>query len=123
MRKRRNVEASIQRAFVSWLQKNHPEIKVAASQNENSRHATHLGTDVGEPDIRLCKRVGNTAHFLYLELKTSKGKLGENQIKWNADFDANWRCDNFKRDVAYGFAEAIEAVAAWSASLASLRVS
>ena len=114
---RKNVEASIQRALVAWLKQQHPNVKVAASQNENSRHATGMGMDIGEPDIRLCKRVGNTAHFLYLELKSSKGTLGDNQIKWNVDFDSNWRCNNFKRDVAYGLADARDAIIAWVDSI------
>ena len=110
---RKNVEASIQRAFVLYLKKEFPDIKISASQNENSRHAVDLGMDVGEPDIRLCKRIGDITYFLYLELKTSKGTLRDSQIKWNADFDANWECKNFTRDVAYGFADARDAVKCW----------
>lgn len=114
---RRNVEGAIQRSLVQWVKKTYPFIKLAASQNENSRHATGMGMDIGEPDIRLCaKGADGVAYFHYLELKTSKGKLGDNQIKWNVDFDANWQSRNFTRSAAYGFAEARQQIENWLAA-------
>jgi hypothetical protein len=109
----KNVELTIQRHLVIWVRATYPNIKIAASQNEHSHKFVDLGMDVGEPDLRLCKRVGDVAHFLYLELKRKDGALSGNQKKWNADFDANWNCENFVRDVAYGFIEAKEKIGAW----------
>ena len=48
------------------------EVKLAASQNENSRHAVDFGMDVGEPDLRLYCRPGDILHMFYLELKKKK---------------------------------------------------
>ena len=100
-------EAAIQRAFIHWMRLQYPKVKIAASQNENSRHAVGQGMDVGEPDLRLlwkCK--DGVTHLHYLELKSKKGSLQPSQIKWNADFDANYASANCMRSVAYGFDEA-----------------
>lgn len=89
------------------------EVKLAASQNENSRHAVDLGMDVGEPDLRLYCRPDDILHMFYLELKKKKGKISESQIEWNGDFDANYAAINARRDVAYGFLEAREKIINW----------
>ena len=93
------------------------EVKLAASQNENSRHAVDLGMDVGEPDLRFYCRPGDILHMFYLELKKKKGKLSESQIEWNVDFDANYAGVNATRAVAYGFLEAREKIISWLNSL------
>lgn len=89
------------------------EVKLAASQNENSRHAVDLGMDVGEPDLRLYCRPIDTLQMFYLELKKTNGRLSESQLKWNSDFDANYAAINARRDVAYGFLEAREKIINW----------
>lgn len=89
------------------------KVKVAASQNENSRHATHLGTDIGEPDLRLSARAGGVYYMYYLELKTTKGRLRESQTEWADDFNQNFACNNASCDVAYGFQEAKDKIIAW----------
>lgn len=99
------------------------EIKVAASQNENSRHAVDLGMDVGEPDLRLSTRVNGIYHIFYLELKKTKGKLSPDQIKWNNRFDVWFASYNAKRDVAYGLVEAKEKIISWVESLEALSAS
>ena len=96
------------------------KIKVAASQNENSRHCTDMGTDIGEPDLRLSARVRGIYHIYYLELKKTTGSLRESQDDWNADFDVNFLCYNARRDVAYGFQEAKGKIVEWINSLTSL---
>lgn len=108
-----NIERAIQKALVDWIANTYPMIKVAASQNENSRHAVDLGMDVGEPDIRLLIRVGKIAYLHYLELKKTKGRLNPSQISWNADFDENYLSDNCTRSVAFGFSQAKEWVTQW----------
>lgn len=89
------------------------QIKAAASQNENSRHATHLGTDIGEPDLRISATVRGTYYILYLELKKKKGTLRDSQIEWGERFDAHFACHNAERYVAYGYEDAKNAIDSW----------
>ena len=89
------------------------DLKVATSQNENSRHAVDLGMDVGEPDVRCITIKDDVAHIFYLELKKKKGALIPSQIEWNKDFDENFKCSNWNRDVAYGLMEAKEKILNW----------
>ena len=121
------TEAIIQRALIHWLRVtlslSEGELKIAASQNENSRHATVLGTDIGEPDLRLSLRHNDVYYILYLELKTKKarlrngniaaGALQQSQIDWNKNFDENYACDNCQRDIACGFEEAKKIILVW----------
>lgn len=97
-------------------------IRIAASQNENSRHAMHLGTDAGEPDIRLMTRPKDITHHFYLELKTKKGKLRSTQEQWNQEFDKFYASDNCKRDVAYGLIDAKYMVDKWIRSLYPINI-
>ena len=122
--KRKNAEAAIQRELVRYLARTQFsfEIKVAASQNENSRHAVNQGMDKGEPDLRLAVRVDDTAHFFFLELKTLTGTLIPSQIEWNADFDENYASSNWSRDVAYGLVEAKEKINNWLLTLSDNRI-
>jgi hypothetical protein len=112
------VERAIQKALVHWLKTDLPQIKVAASQNEDSFHNTDLGMDVGEPDLRLLFRSEGVTHLYYVELKKKKGKLHASQIKWNADFDKNYASSNCMRDVAYGYVDAQIKIRTWYESLA-----
>lgn len=89
------------------------KVKVAASQNENSRHTTGMGTDVGEPDLRLAARVRGVPFFFYLELKTKRGRLNPNQKNWNADFDENFACDTWERAVGFGYDESKQLIDNW----------
>lgn len=101
-----DIEAAIQRALVYWVKEHYPQVKIAASQNENSRHAINMGMDIGEPDLRLLFRREEVTFLYYLELKSRKGKLKPSQVKWNRDFDDHYASPNCKRDVAYGFEDA-----------------
>lgn len=89
------------------------KIKLAASQNENSRHAVDMGMDVGEPDLRLYARINNILYMFYLELKKKKGTMRESQTDWAKDYDENYKSDNTHYDVAYGFLEAREKIIKW----------
>jgi len=80
--------------------------KVASNNNEHARNYVNMGVDVGSPDLLITQRKGDVVHMLYLELKTKAGKLSDNQMAWNKDFDEHFACKNCKRDVAYGFSEA-----------------
>ena len=73
-----------------------------------------MGMDIGQPDLVLSCRNGYGIYcVLYLELKTKAGRLGENQIIWNEDFDKNFSASNCERNVAYGFSEAKQIIIAW----------
>lgn len=111
------IEKAIQKALIFWIKDNYPMIKIATSQNENSRHAVDLGMDIGEPDIRLLYRQGDITYLLYLELKKKKGRLLKSQKEWNVDFDLNYQSQNCQRTVAYGFHHAKICVAVWASSL------
>jgi len=88
-------------------------VKIAASQNENSRHAVDMGMDVGEPDLRLYARVNNILYMFYLELKKLKGTMRDSQIDWAKDYNENYKSDNTHYNVAYGFNDAKEKITKW----------
>lgn len=94
-------------------------IKIAANNNEHARHHVGMGVDIGSTDLTLSKRIKNITHFLYLELKTMDGELSPSQIKWNEDFDDNFKSSNCIRDVAYGFNEAKRIINDWITNLDS----
>jgi len=91
----------------------HFELGISAAQNENSRHATDMGMDVGQPDLQLYIRINDLQYTFWLELKKKKGKLKPSQIEWNARFDIHFKAKNNQRDVAYGFEEAKAKCIAW----------
>lgn len=72
-----------------------------------------MGVEVGSTDLVLRMRVGCITYFLYLELKKRNGKLSQDQIDWNEEFDTHYKSDNCIRAVAYGFEEAREIVIQW----------
>lgn len=108
-------EAAIQRAAVRWVKDTYPAILIASNNNEHARHAVDMGVDVGSPDLLLSRRddAQNITHFLYVELKTSKGKLSTPQKRWSERFDTRYKSNNCTRAVAYGFKHFREIVEAW----------
>lgn len=113
---RLKIERVIQDAVIAWVKMQHPELMVTGTDNENNyKNVASIGS-LGIPDLIIFHKSGKV---FFLELKTMKrkneknGGLGDNQIKWNEDFDLNWSCDNFQRNVAYGLADARDAVTAW----------
>lgn len=107
----KRTEASIQRNLVKWIKETYPNVKVIAAQNENSRHATEQGTDVGLPDLILMWRVDDILEVFFLELKTKKGRLQPSQKEWAADYAKRFISENTHYDVAYGFSEAKKKIA------------
>lgn len=111
------MEKAIQKALVRWflttIYHTSHNIKLIAVQNENSRHETDMGVDNGHPDLYLA----GCDNIHYLELKKKKGKLSDNQKKWNEWFDDNLSCDNITRDVAYGYEQAKEKITIWCNNL------
>lgn len=103
---------AIQKAVVSYLRR--LNFKVAANNNEHAREHVDMGVDIGSADLVICRKIGDTTYFLYLELKTKKGKLSINQKKWNEDFDQNYKSSNCIRAIAYGYNQAIEEINLWT---------
>jgi len=96
------IEKAIQAALIAWVKATHPTIIITTTANERSFKETSQIGSLGIPDLILFSLRG----VLLLELKTTKGKLNKNQIKWNAGFDKMifyYPCD---RAVAHGFIEA-----------------
>jgi hypothetical protein len=93
------------------------EVALSAPQNENSRHLTDMGTDIGEPDLHLTATVNGIFYIFYLELKTLDGTFRKSQIKWNERFDKHFIAKNASRDVAYGYLEARIKIKSWLKSL------
>ena len=109
------MEATIQRHLIRWLMtlSFSDPIAWASNNNEYARHAVDMGVEVGSPDLTLRQKRGDITHFLYLELKTQKGKLSPAQKKWNNDFDAHYASSNCTRAVAYGFNDAKDIILRW----------
>jgi hypothetical protein len=98
------IEDVIQRELIRWLKDDYPDWKVFATRNEDSRNRSKE-IEVGIPDLILRKNIGGVRHFIYFEVKTKKGKLNPNQIKWRDDQDF---CSNEKYGVGYGLTESKE---------------
>lgn len=95
-------------------------IYYAANFNEFARHNADMGMDKGSPDLRLESIHDNITYILYLELKTKKGKLSKDQIKWNENFDKNRASSNCKRAVAFGFDDAKKIITDWQNNLLTI---
>jgi len=113
------VESAIQRALIYWMgtKSFSSKIKIVSNNNEHARHFVNMGVDIGSPDLLLYTRKNELVYLLFLELKKKTGKLSPAQIEWNSDFDENYKSDNCKRAVAYGYNEAIKIIEEWAASI------
>lgn len=110
----KRIEASIQRALVDWIKNNHSEIMMQATLNENSRHAMDMGCTAGIPDLLLFRRAEDVLHVMFLELKTTQGKLSKPQTEWvRDDYDVRLKSSNTHYAVAYGFSDAKKEVMRW----------
>ena len=106
----KRIESAIQAAVIRWVKETYPEVIITATANERSYKETSQIGSLGITDLILFHPVQGV---LFLELKTTKGKLQPSQIEWNITFDSinfNYPC---KRDVAYGYNEAINIISAW----------
>lgn len=93
---------------------NNGALKVAANFNEHARHCMDMGGDVGSPDLRIEQlRNDGITHILYLEIKTKTGRLSQDQLDWNANFDACFLSKNCTRAVARGYKEALKIIDGW----------
>lgn len=108
------VEKAIQAAVIDYVHTNYPAIIITTTANERSyKEARQIGS-LGIPDLILFHPNGAV---LFLELKTTTGKLSPPQKKWNAAFDAAGFPHT--RAVAYGYNEAQKEIDLWMKSHAT----
>ena len=102
-KKRRNVEDSIQSELIRWLRAEYPQWKVFATRNENNSYRVKE-IEVGMPDLIL-RGTGddNVLNIIWFEVKTSKGRLSEAQVKWREQQEPLHK--NEKYGVGYGLAD------------------
>lgn len=106
-------EHQYQAMFVSWLESNYPDVLFFAIPNGASlagrgRQMSRLKSEgllPGVPDI-LIAEPRSKYHGLFLEMKTPRGKLSENQEWFIAQADQR----NYYTAVCYGFEDARDLV-------------
>ena len=113
------AEDAIQSEVVRETKKLYPHIRIFSIRNENNYYKSEE-CDIGHPDLQLEVIYENITFILKLELKTTKGKLNENQKKWNERFDSVWSYNCIRR-VAYGTNQALEIIDHWMGELAHQR--
>lgn len=87
MAKRKNTEALIQKALAYYLRvlANRGDVLFTHIANEGKMPIQYrmklkrLGTTPGAPDLLILTKTSRT---IFVELKTKKGRLSENQKKW-----------------------------------------
>lgn len=102
------VERAIQAAVIDYVHTNYPAVIITATANERSYKETRQIGSIGITDLILFHPSGAV---LFLELKTTKGKLLPSQKEWNAAYDAAGFPHT--RAVAYGFSEAQKIISDW----------
>jgi hypothetical protein len=100
------AEQTIQNDLIYWVQQTYPNVIITATGNETQRKQ-RIGS-IGIPDLILFHPNGAV---LFLELKTTKGKLSQAQKDWNAAFDGAGFPHT--RAVAYGYSEAQKIISDW----------
>ncbi len=103
------VESAIQKAVIRWVKDNYPDVIITATANERSYRETDQIGSLGIPDLILFTL---DERVLFLELKRKSGSLLPSQAAWNEAFDLR-RSTQFRRAVAYGFAEARAAISSF----------
>lgn len=106
-------ELAIQKELIRWLKREHPDLDYASNNNEDARHHVDKGVDVGSTDLIFYKRNQDILYILFLELKTTTGKLSPDQKKWKEKYDNKLLSKNTNYDVAYGFLKAKEIIDNW----------
>jgi len=114
-------ERAIQKAIISWVKKDFPEIIITGTDNENNYKDTGSIGCLGITDLILFHTSG-AAYFLELKCAgggaVKRGKLKQSQIDFNAMFDANFiQSGRFTRSVAYGYLEAKLQIESWLSSI------
>jgi len=99
----KHEESNIQQKCVEWFKYNFPRTVIASFPNgvfisgtpvQRARRWNILkreGAMLGMPDLIICMPSG-AYHALFIEMKTSKGKLSENQITCHALLESAGYC-------------------------------
>jgi hypothetical protein len=102
------AEKAIQSAVINYVHTSYPHLIITATANERSYKEKKQIGSLGITDLILFHPSGAV---LFLELKTTKGKLSPSQKEWNAAYDAAGFPHT--RAVAYGFSEAQKIISDW----------
>lgn len=100
------AELAIQNHLILWVHDTYQNVIITATSNENQRKQV-IGS-VGIPDLILFHPNGAV---LFLELKTTTGKLSLEQKEWKELFDTLGFQHSY--DVAHGFHEAQKIISDW----------
>lgn len=99
-------ESQIQNMVIQFLKDNnilfHTSFNGLKASKGQARFMKSQGLTSGHPDLTIYKRVGNN-DLLFLELKTVKGKLSENQKLYIRELIKN----GYIVSVAYGYYDAV----------------
>lgn len=99
----KHEESNIQQKCVEWFKYNFPTTVIASFPNGVFISGTPVqrakrwnilkreGAMLGMPDLIICMSSG-AYHALFIEMKTSKGKLSENQIACHALLESAGYC-------------------------------
>jgi hypothetical protein len=99
----KHEESNIQQKCVEWFKYNFPRNVIASFPNGAFLGGTPVqrakrwnilkreGAMLGIPDLIICMPSG-AYHGLFIEMKTSKGKLSENQIACHAQLQSAGYC-------------------------------
>jgi hypothetical protein len=99
----KHEESNIQQKCVEWFKYNFPTTVIASFPNGAFLGGTPVqrakrwnilkreGAMLGIPDLIICMPSGGY-HGLFIEMKTPKGKLSENQIACNAQLEFSGYC-------------------------------
>jgi hypothetical protein len=100
------AELTIQNDLIYLVHNTYPQIIITATSNENQRKQ-RIGS-VGIPDLILFHPSGAV---LFLELKTTTGRLSPEQKEWKELFDIHGFQHSY--NVAYGYNEAQKIISDW----------
>lgn len=99
-------ESQIQNMIIQLLKNNnlkyHTSFNGIKASKGQARFMKSQGLESGHPDLTIYKRVGNN-DLLFLELKTVKGKLSENQKLYIKELIE----DGYIVSVSYGYYDAV----------------
>lgn len=107
------IEEAIQRALVDYIKKQHKQMVVQATLNENSRYKVDMGLSVGITDLLIFLRHKDITYIFFHELKTKSknSKLRDTQVDWyKNEYVPKLQASNTHYAVSKGFAEAKKAV-------------
>ena len=103
------IEDAIQRALVDYIKKQHKQMVVQATLNENSRHKIEMGVSVGITDLIIFLRKDNICHIFFHELKTKQktSRLRDSQVDWyKNEYVPKLQASNTMYGVSKGLSEA-----------------